>query len=74
MERWTLPPLSRMRLFMKYEDCIGCGQCVSTCPQGALHLVARERPPKVFRDNDALYRRINAEAMLGLVVRKIKGQ
>ncbi len=61
-------------LSIDLANCIGCGQCVSACPHGALRLVARQRPPKVFRDNDALYRRINAEAMLGLAVRKIKGQ
>ena len=30
--KWPLPPKSRMRLFMKFEDCIGCGQCVRACP------------------------------------------
>jgi NADH-quinone oxidoreductase subunit I len=44
-ERWTLPPRSRMRLFMKYEDCIGCGQCVRACPVSCIHLVAEKRPP-----------------------------
>ena len=26
-QKWVLPERSRMRLFNKIEDCIGCGQC-----------------------------------------------
>ena len=44
-ERWQLPPKSRMRLFMKYEDCIGCGQCVRACPVQCIYLKAEKRPP-----------------------------
>jgi NADH-quinone oxidoreductase subunit I len=44
-ERWTLPKRSRMRLFMKYEDCIGCGQCVRACPVNCISLVADKRTP-----------------------------
>jgi NADH-quinone oxidoreductase subunit I len=44
-EKWTLPPRSRMRLFMKYEDCIGCGQCVRACPVSCIYLKADKRPP-----------------------------
>jgi len=43
-ERWTLPPRSRMRLFMKYEDCIGCGQCVRACPVHCIYIKADRRP------------------------------
>jgi len=42
--RWQLPPKSRMRLFMKYEDCIGCGQCVRACPVNCISLKAEKRP------------------------------
>lgn len=31
-EKAQLPDLSRMRLFMRYEDCIGCLQCAKACP------------------------------------------
>jgi len=44
-ERWQLPPKSRMRLFMKYEDCIGCGQCVRACPVQCIYLKADKRAP-----------------------------
>jgi NADH-quinone oxidoreductase subunit I len=44
-ERWQLPPKSRMRLFMKYEDCIGCGQCVRACPVACIYLKADKRAP-----------------------------
>ncbi len=44
-ERWQLPPRSRMRLFMKYEDCIGCGQCVRACPVNCIYLKAEKRAP-----------------------------
>jgi|SRR5262245_3394422 len=44
-EKWALPPRSRMRLFMKYEDCIGCGQCVRACPVQCIYLKAEKRLP-----------------------------
>jgi NADH-quinone oxidoreductase subunit I len=43
-EKWPLPPKSRMRLFMKFEDCIGCGQCVRACPVNCISLKAEKRP------------------------------
>jgi NADH-quinone oxidoreductase subunit I len=43
--KWPLPPKSRMRLFMKYEDCIGCGQCVRACPVQCIYLKNEKRPP-----------------------------
>jgi NADH-quinone oxidoreductase subunit I len=45
-EKWTLPPRSRMRLFMKYEDCIGCGQCARACPVQCIYIKADKRDPK----------------------------
>lgn len=45
-ERWQLPPKSRMRLFMKYEDCIGCGQCLRACPVQCIYIKADKRDPK----------------------------
>jgi len=43
-EKWTLPPKSRMRLFMKYEDCIGCGQCARACPVDCIYIKTEKRP------------------------------
>jgi len=42
-QKWPLPPKSRMRLFMKYEDCIGCGQCVRACPVACIYLKNEKR-------------------------------
>ena len=42
--KWPLPPKSRMRLFMNYEDCIGCGQCVRACPVNCISLKTEKRP------------------------------
>ena len=61
-------------LRIKVDRCLGCGQCVATCPEGALYLTQRDKPPKIFADNDALFRKINSEAMVGLVVRKLTGR
>jgi NADH-quinone oxidoreductase subunit I len=43
-EKWQLPPRSRMRLFMKYEDCIGCGQCARACPVDCIYIKTDKRP------------------------------
>ena len=53
-ERWNIPPKSRMRLFMKYEDCIGCGQCVRACPVDCIYIKTEKRPkdaPAIFASN-----------------------
>jgi len=44
-QRFELPKRSRMRLFMKYEDCIGCGQCVRACPVQCIHMKVDKRAP-----------------------------
>ena len=48
-EKWQLPPKSRMRLFMKYEDCIGCGQCARACPVQCIYIKSEKRTgPPIF--------------------------
>ena len=42
--KWPLPPRTRMRLFMKFEDCIGCGQCVRACPVACISMKTDKRP------------------------------
>jgi NADH-quinone oxidoreductase subunit I len=53
-ERWPLPARSRMRLFMKYEDCIGCGQCARACPVNCIAIKTEKRPagaPAIYASN-----------------------
>jgi len=66
--------LANGKLELKSEKCLGCGQCVAACNAGALYLALRDKAPKIYPDNDALFRRINMEAMVGLAVRKITGR
>jgi len=53
-QRFVLPKRSRMRLFMKYEDCIGCGQCARACPVQCIEIKTDKRPagaPPVYAAN-----------------------
>lgn len=59
------------KLEINESKCIGCGLCVPVCPDHALQLTLRESPPKIYKDNDALYRKIYAEAAIGLVSRSL---
>ena len=44
--KWELPERSRMRLFNKIEDCIGCGQCVRACPVDCIYMTTEKRDKK----------------------------
>jgi Fe-S-cluster-containing hydrogenase component 2 len=59
------------KLLVDETECLGCGLCIPACPTGALHLELREKPPKVYKNNDTLYRSIYAESALGLIGRKL---
>ncbi len=59
------------RLRIDEQTCLGCGLCVPACPEGALHLELRGKPPKIYKDNDALFRSIYAESALGLIGRSL---
>jgi len=63
--------VSAGRLLVDAGKCLGCGLCVTACPEGALQMTLRENPPKVYKDNDALYRSIYAESALGLLGRTL---
>lgn len=43
VERWEMPERSRMRLFNKIEDCIGCGQCARACPVDCIFIDTEKR-------------------------------
>ena len=55
------------------EKCVGCGHCVSICPEEALYLSVRKKPQKIFKNQDALLRRLSLESMVSLVSRKLGG-
>jgi len=59
------------KLAIDESSCLGCGLCITACPEFALHLKLREDPPKVYKDNDALYRNIYAESAIGLIGRSL---
>jgi NADH-quinone oxidoreductase subunit I len=50
-EKWSMPERSRARLFNRIEDCIGCGQCVRTCPTSCITIKTEKRgkdEPEIF--------------------------
>jgi Fe-S-cluster-containing hydrogenase component 2 len=63
--------IEKDHLKIDQNKCLGCGLCVPSCSENALHLEIRENPQKIFKDNSALYRNIYAEAAAGLIGRKL---
>ena len=59
------------QLLIDEEICLGCGLCIPSCEKSALFLEIREVPPRIYKDNDALFRRIYTESALGLIGRKL---
>ena len=66
--------ISDQKLVIEFDRCIGCGLCVFNCPEGSLHMVLREEQPKVYPDDESLWRKISTEALVGLVKKKIIGR
>ena len=54
--------------------CIGCGLCVTTCPDGAIQLFAKERAKTPPRSRDELYRKILVERFGVLGTAKLAGK
>ncbi|MFC1516572.1 DUF362 domain-containing protein [Thermodesulfobacteriota bacterium] len=51
------------------DRCIGCGVCVTTCPNNAIELMAKENTYVPLKDHDSLYNKIMAErfGMFGML-------
>ena len=59
------------KLVIDEAECLGCGLCIPSCSKGALSLDIRDAPPKIYKNNDALFRKIYAESALGLISKKL---
>ncbi len=42
-QRHTLPPRSRMSLFMNADECIACNQCARACPVDCIYIESEKR-------------------------------
>jgi ferredoxin len=62
------------KAFADQVKCIGCGQCVSHCPAGAIKLVQRAKYAKMYPTVWSLWSRIGNEAILGMALSKITGK
>lgn len=54
--------------------CFGCGQCIPTCPSGALKMVVRKKTPSVPESSKQLNGRLMREAIVGLAVNTLTGR
>ncbi len=62
------------KMVVHTNQCIGCGLCVTVCPQGANGMVFRDRSPKIFSTREKLYGKLTREALWGIAKRKVFGE
>ena len=55
------------------HKCIGCGLCVSRCPEGACYMTPRKNYPKIHRDMDAVWSKVGREVIAATIKRKVFG-
>lgn len=53
--------------------CLGCGLCVTACPEGANSMILRDKQAKLSRTSAQLYGRIGREAVFGIAKSKVLG-
>lgn len=64
------------KLLVDHKKCLGCGLCVNRCREldhaGVLRLVPRGKYPRIFKSNEALWKHIARESVVGMIVNKFK--
>lgn len=64
------------KLSVDHKKCIGCGLCVNRCKElgheGVLSLMPRGKYPRIFQSNEALWKHIGRESLVGLFLSKFK--
>jgi Na+-translocating ferredoxin:NAD+ oxidoreductase subunit B len=65
--------ISNDKMTINAHKCIGCGLCVSRCPEGACYMTPRKKYPKIHRDVDAVYSKVEREVIVANVKRKVFG-
>jgi MinD superfamily P-loop ATPase len=55
-------PVKEARIAMVDDNvCLGCGACIDVCPEGAMHLVERDKRPKPPLNKGLMFARILKE-------------
>ena len=58
-------------LSFNLQNCIGCGLCVSKCPDEAIEMTFRQELPNIPKNNTQLWNNIRNEAIVTLLKDKI---